>query len=212
MSKNEDLNIFGDELKTCCYDPMTGYFRDGSCKTDYTDRGTHTVCAIITDKFLRYTLSKGNDLISANEYFPGLKVGDKWCLCAIRWQEAVADGVAPPLDLEATNIKTLDYIKYDDLIEYDAEKVLAQQILADLSVDRDLSIIFAANNNLEIATLLPLLLITDKEVYINNKLKPNLSSKHFHRYFNITPSELDGDYLVKFMIKRGSSEFIKLSE
>lgn len=212
MSKSKDLNIFGEELKTCCYDPMTGYFRDGSCKTDYTDRGTHTVCAIITDKFLQYTLAKGNDLISANAYFPGLKVGDKWCLCAMRWQEAVADGAAPPLDLEATNIKTLEHVKYDELIKYDKEKVLAQQILADLSAERDLLIIFSASKDLEIATLPPLILVTNQEVYINNKLRPNLSSKYFHRYFNITPSTLEDDYLIKFMIKRGSSEYIKLSE
>ena len=112
ISKAKDLNIFGEKLKSCCSDPMTGFFRDGSCRTSAADRGTHTVCAIITDKFLQYTLSKGNDLISSNNYFPGLKVGNKWCLCALRWKEALIDGYAPPLDLEATNIKTLQYVKY----------------------------------------------------------------------------------------------------
>jgi len=110
--KKKQLNVLGDELQTCSVDPLTGYFRDGCCNTDAYDRGTHTVCAIVTDKFLQYSLSRGNDLITPRpEYeFPGLKAGDAWCLCASRWAEAEAAGCAPRVNLAATNVKTLELI------------------------------------------------------------------------------------------------------
>ncbi|NBC24950.1 MAG: DUF2237 family protein [Bacteroidetes bacterium] len=116
-------NVFGEPLQSCCKDPLTGYFRDGYCKTDASDRGTHTVCAVVTKAFLRFSKSKGNDLMTPRpQYqFPGLKPGDKWCLCALRWKEAYEAGVAPKVVLEATNEKTLEYIPLKDLVKY-AEK------------------------------------------------------------------------------------------
>lgn len=113
-------NIYGNVLKTCSTDPMTGWKRDGKCITDENDQGTHTVCAQVTDEFLEYTNSRGNDLTTPNDQFnfPGLKEGDKWCLCALRWKEAHEAGVAPLLDLNATNSKTLKYVDGEILEEY----------------------------------------------------------------------------------------------
>ena len=79
-------NVFGGELEVCSKNPVTGYWRDGYCKTDDRDQGTHTVCAKMTDEFLTYTKSQGNDLSTQRGGFPGLNAGDKWCLCAIRWR------------------------------------------------------------------------------------------------------------------------------
>ena len=120
-SKNvEHKNVYGEELQNCCLDPLTGYFRDGFCKTNNQDIGTHVVCAKITDEFLNFTLSRGNDLISsAPQYnFKGLKAGDFWCLCAIRWREAHEAGVAPKINLKATNQKVLEYIDLKTLEKY----------------------------------------------------------------------------------------------
>ena len=116
------LNVFGKELELCCSSPITGAYRDGYCNTGINDIGTHTVCAIVTNKFLEFSKSKGNDLTTANPYynFEGLKDGDKWCLCVSRWIEAYEAGCAPNLLLEATNIKTLDYVSFDNLLEYKA--------------------------------------------------------------------------------------------
>ncbi|MFS4481737.1 DUF2237 family protein [Hyunsoonleella sp. 2307UL5-6] len=104
-------NIYGDPLIPCCTNPMTGYFRDSLCRTMPEDTGTHVVCALITDDFLKYTKSKGNDLSTPKPQwqFPGLKAGDKWCLCVSRWLEAEKAGVAPKIDLKATHIKALDF-------------------------------------------------------------------------------------------------------
>jgi uncharacterized protein (DUF2237 family) len=115
FSNNLNLNLDSEELKVCGLDPMTGFFRDGFCKTDETDSGTHTVCAKVTDEFLQYTKNKGNDLITPRGSFKGLKSGDKWCLCSIRWDEANKDGKAPPVDLKATNKKTLEYVSLNEL-------------------------------------------------------------------------------------------------
>lgn len=111
-------NIFGEPLKPCCNDPLTGYFRDGYCRTDSADFGSHTVCAIITDEFLEFSKSRGNDLTTPRpEYlFPGLKEGDKWCLCALRWKEAFENGCAPKVELEATDEKALKHVSINDLI------------------------------------------------------------------------------------------------
>ena len=116
-------NIFGEPLISCCNDPLTGYFRDGYCKTDASDRGSHTVCAVMTDEFLTFSRSRGNDLITPRPefQFPGLKPGDKWCLCALRWKEAFEAGVAPLVVLEATNEKTLEYVNINDLIAHAAK-------------------------------------------------------------------------------------------
>ena len=106
-----EKNVFGEPLEICCTRPMTGYFRDGLCRSISQDTGTHTVCAIMTDEFLIFSASKGNNLITPMPYyqFPGLKAGDKWCLCVTRWLQAERSGKAPKLILEATHEKTLDY-------------------------------------------------------------------------------------------------------
>ena len=119
-----EKNIFGEPLQSCCSKPMTGYFRDGLCRTISDDTGTHTVCAIITKDFLEFSALKGNDLITPMPYyqFPGLKEGDKWCLCVSRWIEAEKEGKAPKLILEATHEKTLEYTSIDTLIKYAFKK------------------------------------------------------------------------------------------
>ncbi len=113
-------NVFGTELKPCSMKPLTGYFRDGSCNTDEKDFGSHTVCAIMTEEFLRYSFDMGNDLITPRpEYnFPGLGPGDHWCLCALRWKEAFDNDKAPMVNLEATHERALDVLSIEDLIEY----------------------------------------------------------------------------------------------
>jgi hypothetical protein len=99
---------------------MTGYFRDGFCRTTKDDYGTHTLCAIITNEFLAYSASKGNDLITPIPHwnFPGLKPGDKWCLCISRWLQAEKAGKAPFIILEATHIKSLQYTSLEVLKKY----------------------------------------------------------------------------------------------
>jgi uncharacterized protein (DUF2237 family) len=103
---------------------MTGFFRTGCCDTDNSDLGMHTVCVIISDEFLLFSKSKGNDLsTSVPEFgFKGLKGGDKWCLCALRWKEALMNNIAPKVILEATNEKTLDVIKIEDLLKHSHKK------------------------------------------------------------------------------------------
>ncbi|QLE78657.1 DUF2237 domain-containing protein [Francisella sp. Scap27] len=110
-------NVLGSKLQACCFESMTGYYRDGFCKTETADFGLHTVCAIMTQEFLDYTASKGNDLSTPNRAFGfrGLKPGDKWCLCALRWLEAYTQGVAPKVILEATNELTLEVISIETL-------------------------------------------------------------------------------------------------
>lgn len=105
-------NIFGEKLISCSKSPMTGFYRDGCCKTGEDDLGTHTVCAQMTQEFLEFSRNLGNDLITPMPayLFPGLKQGDFWCLCALRWLEAHKEGVAPMIKLEATNEKTLKII------------------------------------------------------------------------------------------------------
>lgn len=114
------LNVFGMPLEPCCYDPMTGYFRDGLCRTDDTDTGTHVICVRVTAQFLAYSKEQGNDLTTpiAQWQFPGLKPGDQWCLCISRWIEAEKAGVAPLVVLEATHHKALDYTTLEKLVEY----------------------------------------------------------------------------------------------
>ncbi len=108
-------NVLGTELKSCSCSPMTGWYRDGTCRTDLSDRGMHTVCAVMTERFLTYSKAQGNDLSSPQVGFPGLKEGDRWCLCAPRWKEAFDDGMAPLVDLEATEESTLQIIKIETL-------------------------------------------------------------------------------------------------
>lgn len=113
-------NILGEDLQPCCTDPMTGYFRDGYCNTNQMDHGTHVVCAIVNDKFLEFSKSRGNDLSTpVPEYqFPGLKDGDGWCLCVLRWKEAYEAGFAPPIKLKSTHEKALEFIPKEILEEF----------------------------------------------------------------------------------------------
>ena len=116
MNLNQ-LNIFNEPLELCSNEPKTGFFRTGCCETDAQDIGTHTVCAIMDKEFLQFSFNQGNDLITpaANFDFPGLKPGDRWCLCANRWLEAFEAGFAPQIIARATNIKTLDIIPLDKI-------------------------------------------------------------------------------------------------
>ena len=113
-------NVFGEELIPCCYNPVTGYFRDGFCRTDESDRGSHVVCAIMTEEFLEFSKQAGNDLSTPRpEYsFPGLKAGDQWCLCALRWKEAYENDKAPIVILEACAEEALRYVEIGQLIEF----------------------------------------------------------------------------------------------
>ncbi len=117
-------NVFGEPLITCSVKPLTGFFRDGCCNTDDTDIGMHTVCVIVSKDFLLFSKAVGNDLSTPiPQYgFDGLKEGDRWCLCALRWKEALINNVAPKVILEATNEKTLSVIDIQDLIKYSYEK------------------------------------------------------------------------------------------
>jgi uncharacterized protein (DUF2237 family) len=114
-------NVFGEPLVPCSFDPLTGYFRDGCCKTNQDDVGTHVVCAVITDQFLAFSKSRGNDLVTpVPEWgFAGLKAGDQWCLCALRWKEAFSAGLAPPVVLESTSYHALDLIERHILLQFD---------------------------------------------------------------------------------------------
>ncbi len=105
-------NVLGHPLEACSYDPVTGYFRDGCCNTDASDQGSHLVCVRVTEAFLSFSLSRGNDLVTPNPAyrFMGLKAGQRWCLCANRWREALEAGCAPPVILEATHAKALDFV------------------------------------------------------------------------------------------------------
>lgn len=110
-------NVLGGELMACSYAPLTGYLRDGCCNTREDDTGTHVICARVTADFLAFSLARGNDLVTPRPEwrFPGLKPGDRWCLCASRWAEALAAGVAPPVELAATHEKALAHVNLDDL-------------------------------------------------------------------------------------------------
>ena len=114
-------NVLGSRLQVCSVSPLTGFARDGICRTGPQDVGSHTVCVQMTDAFLQYSLSRGNDLVTpVPEYdFPGLQEGDRWCVCAARWLEAAEDGVAPPVVLDATHERALQTIALADL-EYHA--------------------------------------------------------------------------------------------
>lgn len=115
MSKN----VLGTALISCCTSPLTGFYRDGFCRTDKYDQGRHVICAVMTKEFLDYTKSRGNDLSTPNFdfNFPGLQPGDKWCLCANRWLEAYKNNLAPDVILEATHEKALEVIDLELLVE-----------------------------------------------------------------------------------------------
>lgn len=110
-------NVLGNPLESCCTAPMTGFYRDGFCQTGPQDTGSHTVCAQVTAEFLSFSKKIGNDLSTPRpEYgFPGLKPGDKWCVCVSRWEEAFMAGVAPPIVLESTHERALDVVELAEL-------------------------------------------------------------------------------------------------
>ena len=114
------INVYGKELETCCDKPKTGFFRNGMCDTCKEDFGIHTVCILATEEFLIFSKEVGNDLSTPNpEYnFPGLKPGDKWCLCAMRWKEALDHNIAPPVFLESTHQETLKIISLMELQQF----------------------------------------------------------------------------------------------
>jgi uncharacterized protein (DUF2237 family) len=111
------LNVLGEPLAPCGLDPMTGFYRDGCCNTGYEDIGIHVVCAKMTREFLEFSRHRGNDLTTPapEAGFPGLKPGDRWCLCAGRWKEALDAGVAPPVVLTATHEEALAVVSLADL-------------------------------------------------------------------------------------------------
>ncbi len=113
----ESLNVLGTALVPCSYDPLTGYFRDGCCNTDENDQGSHVVCAKVTQAFLDFSLQQGNDLVTPRpeHRFRGLKAGDRWCLCALRWKQAYMAGVAPKVVLESTHKRALDFVTLEQL-------------------------------------------------------------------------------------------------
>ncbi|MBD1843007.1 DUF2237 domain-containing protein [Cyanobacteria bacterium FACHB-63] len=113
-------NVLGEELQSCCTSPMTGYYRDGFCSTGAGDTGVHVVCAQLTAEFLEFTKSRGNDLSTPMPLydFPGLKPGDRWCLCAARWKEALDAGVAPPVVLASTHAAALEYASLTELKQH----------------------------------------------------------------------------------------------
>ena len=112
-----EKNVLGEPLIPCCSDPLTGFFRDGLCRTGPDDLGRHTVCAQVTEAFLAFSLAVGNDLSTPRpEYsFPGLRPGDSWCLCVLRWKEALQAGCAPPVVLAATHSSALEHVTLEDL-------------------------------------------------------------------------------------------------
>ena len=115
-------NVLGGPLQACGRDPLTGFYRDGCCETGPDDHGTHVVCAVMTDDFLAFTNSRGNDLSTPRPAFrfPGLTAGDRWCLCVSRWSEAYEAGAAPPVVLEATHRRALQTVSLDALREHAA--------------------------------------------------------------------------------------------
>lgn len=116
-------NVLGSKLEVCCTEPMTGFYRNGYCETGANDRGIHVVCAEVTEAFLTFTASRGNDLSTPIPAFgfPGLKPGDKWCLCVARWKEALEANVAPPVLLSATHEAALKQVTLDELKQYALE-------------------------------------------------------------------------------------------
>jgi uncharacterized protein (DUF2237 family) len=122
MDKTQTLarNVLGTELKTCSQKPLTGFFRDGCCNTSNDDLGAHTVCTELTEDFLAFSKDTGNDLSTPRPefQFPGLKPGDRWCLCAARWVEAFDAGKAPRVVLESTHERTLEFVSLATLQHY----------------------------------------------------------------------------------------------
>lgn len=123
LEKDEAINVFGEALEPCSLDPVTGFFRDGCCNTNDEDYGSHTVCIEVTEAFLEYSRFRGNDLSTpVPEFgFPGLKPGDRWCLCAARWLEAQQQDMAPNVFLTKTHKKALDIIPFELLKQHSVD-------------------------------------------------------------------------------------------
>lgn len=117
-----DRNVFGEPLVPCSFDPLTGFMRDGCCRSEDGDVGAHWICAVMTEDFLAFSQLRGNDLSTPRPQwqFPGLKAGDQWCLCLSRWMEALAEGCAPLVILESTHQLVLDHVSLDTLKRYEA--------------------------------------------------------------------------------------------
>jgi uncharacterized protein (DUF2237 family) len=117
LSRMTLLNVLGTPLAPCSYDPLTGYFRDGCCRTDESDTGSHLICARVTAEFLAFSIQLGNDLSTPRPEwrFAGLQPGDRWCLCATRWRQALLAGLAPPVVLECTHERALEFVSLQDL-------------------------------------------------------------------------------------------------
>lgn len=124
MPQTNDLNVYGNPLEVCSTQPLTGFWRNGCCSSGTEDLGTHTVCAIVTEDFLSFSKSRGNDLSTPRpEYqFQGLVAGNKWCLCVSRWLEAWEADKAPLVNLESTHLKTLDHVPLEVLELYNAKR------------------------------------------------------------------------------------------
>lgn len=118
MTTSKQINVLGEPLKPCSMNPLTGYFRNGCCETDASDRGSHVVCAVMTAEFLDFSARNGNDLMTPRPefQFPGLKPGDRWCLCGLRWVEAVRAGVIAKVILESTHEKILEHVSLETLV------------------------------------------------------------------------------------------------
>jgi uncharacterized protein (DUF2237 family) len=123
MSRDPDRNVVGGELLPCSADPLTGFYRDGCCATGSEDVGSHTVCAVMTAEFLEFSAGVGNDLSTPRPEwgFAGLAPGDRWCVCAARWREALDGGCAPAVVLGATHARALDVVAIEDLIAHAAQ-------------------------------------------------------------------------------------------
>ncbi|MEC9313785.1 MAG: DUF2237 domain-containing protein [Pseudomonadota bacterium] len=123
MDIDESLNVFGEPLQTCSEEPLTGFYRDGCCNTSDADYGQHTVCVQVNQAFLEYSRFRGNDLTTPMEEFgfPGLKEGDRWCLCAVRWLEAYEHNMAPRVYLAGTHQRATEIIPLDLLKEFAAD-------------------------------------------------------------------------------------------
>ncbi len=126
----ESLNVLGGALRACSFDPLTGFYRDGSCRDAQDDGGTHLVCTRVTSEFLAFSRSRGNDLSTPRPEmrFRGLKPGDRWCVCALRWLEALEAGVAPPVVLEATHERALDLVPLEVLKTFALDASPSRQV------------------------------------------------------------------------------------
>ncbi len=119
-------NVLGGALETCGRDPMTGFYRNGCCDTGPDDFGVHVVCAVVTDEFLEFSRTRGNDLITPRPGFAGLHAGDPWCLCVLRWAEAERHGVAPPIMLAATHESALEVVSLDTLLQHALDREMVE--------------------------------------------------------------------------------------